>query len=276
MGDNGRLYVPEDIVPQYRALLRDADLLLPNHFEAELLANVSITDLHSLGVAVATLHRTYRVPHLIITSLRLPPENTDATGRQDSISIVGSTSTAAHRPRLWRIDVPLHPIFFSGTGDMFAALMVARLREAVAAAGVQDTSRWKSGDDVPATELPLARACEKVLASMSSVLEKTARARDEVVRKEEEEEEMKGPEGAEERERWRHLRRTRAAEVRVVRNARDLREPVDLEKFRAREITEEEMGGIDETVGEPEKDGLGVTNVAGGGDGAVMVERGEN
>lgn len=35
MGDQGRLYVSEDIVPVYRNLLRDADLILPNQFEAE-------------------------------------------------------------------------------------------------------------------------------------------------------------------------------------------------------------------------------------------------
>lgn len=35
MGDNGHLYIPEDEVPQYKALLREADLILPNQFEAE-------------------------------------------------------------------------------------------------------------------------------------------------------------------------------------------------------------------------------------------------
>ena len=35
MGDNGKLYIPEDEVPKYKALLRDADLILPNQFEAE-------------------------------------------------------------------------------------------------------------------------------------------------------------------------------------------------------------------------------------------------
>ena len=35
MGDQGRLYVNEDVVPVYKSLLRDADLILPNQFEAE-------------------------------------------------------------------------------------------------------------------------------------------------------------------------------------------------------------------------------------------------
>jgi pyridoxine kinase len=35
MGDNGRLYVAEDVVPAYKNLINDADLILPNQFEAE-------------------------------------------------------------------------------------------------------------------------------------------------------------------------------------------------------------------------------------------------
>jgi pyridoxine kinase len=35
MGDNGKLYVEEDVVPAYKNLIKDADLILPNQFEAE-------------------------------------------------------------------------------------------------------------------------------------------------------------------------------------------------------------------------------------------------
>jgi pyridoxine kinase len=35
MGDNGKLYVAEDVPPAYKSLIRDADLVLPNQFEAE-------------------------------------------------------------------------------------------------------------------------------------------------------------------------------------------------------------------------------------------------
>lgn len=35
MGDQGRLYVNENVVPAYKSILRDADLILPNQFEAE-------------------------------------------------------------------------------------------------------------------------------------------------------------------------------------------------------------------------------------------------
>ena len=35
MGDNGQLYVAQDVVPAYRKLINHADLILPNQFEAE-------------------------------------------------------------------------------------------------------------------------------------------------------------------------------------------------------------------------------------------------
>lgn len=35
MGDNGQVYVEADTVPAYKSLIKDADLILPNQFEAE-------------------------------------------------------------------------------------------------------------------------------------------------------------------------------------------------------------------------------------------------
>jgi len=67
---------------------------------------------------------------------------------------------------------------FVGTGDMFAALTVARIREQAIKAGVTNTSHWMSGDDVIATDLPLARTAELVLGSMHKVLARTGQARE--------------------------------------------------------------------------------------------------
>lgn len=35
MGDQGRLYVNPNVVPVYKNLLHDADMIVPNQFEAE-------------------------------------------------------------------------------------------------------------------------------------------------------------------------------------------------------------------------------------------------
>jgi len=102
---------------------------------------------------------------------------------------------------------------------MFAALISVRFREAVLAASpeLSTTRSWLSPDDVQAAELPLAKATEKTLASMHTVLVKTAASRDKDM--------AEGPAEDIEEEDARHLRITRAAEVRVVRFVDELRHP---------------------------------------------------
>lgn len=41
MGDEGKIYVSEEVVPAYKNLLKDADLILPNQFEAEYVSTAS-------------------------------------------------------------------------------------------------------------------------------------------------------------------------------------------------------------------------------------------
>ncbi len=150
---------------------------------------------------------------------------------------------------------------------MFAALLVVRLREAVITSNLLNTKSWVSPDEIPATELPLAKAAEKVLASMQAVLEKTKAARDEALS----EGAMGGPLGTMEKEKDSekrgHLRRTKAAEVRVVRNVEDLRNPVVRWKAEALEVDVEEgeveSSEIAEAKAEPEhltEPNVGVVN----------------
>lgn len=160
-----------------------------------------------------------------------PPEN--------FLTVIGSTTKSDGSPRLFRVDVPALDCFFSGTGDMFAALTVARLREAVDAAGddLRNTRSWVSPDNVPSKDLPLAQSTIKVLSSMHSVLERTMEARDaELARGVLAQNGDVGPEEQQKRE---HLRRTKAAEVRLVRNVRFLRDP--LAQFEVQEWHKEDL-----------------------------------
>ncbi|KAF2278144.1 uncharacterized protein EI97DRAFT_431404 [Westerdykella ornata] len=334
MGDNGKLYIPEDEVPQYKALLREADLILPNQFEAETLSDTTITDLESLAAAVQILHKTYQIPHIIITSLRLTRDNQTLSSRAPSrppskpasqlqspsvsparnaetshpsawptsdgskledqqeppsisldevenLTIIGSTATSDFKPRLFRIDTPLLPLFFSGTGDMFAALTIPRLIEAVHNAStpnLRSTPSWKSPDDVPAEELPLAKACQKVLASMQTILAKTTEKCKEKMEAYDKRAEKEGCGSGEddraEREKQRHLALMNASEVSVVRFVDDLLDPPDLERFKPRRIEESEK--VPDEVGLRRPDELGVVRLGvGDGDGAVMVVGGE-
>ncbi|EME38331.1 hypothetical protein DOTSEDRAFT_75770 [Dothistroma septosporum NZE10] len=243
MGDNGRIYVAEETVPAYKSLLTDADLILPNQFEAELLSDVKIHDLRSMEQAISKLHQDYTLPHVLITSIRLPTTGLDRDISDAQLSIIGSTATSTNSPRLFRITVPALPVFFSGTGDMFAALLVARLRQAASKASLLNTASWRSPDDVAAQDLPLAKATEMVLASMHAVLKDTTEHYEAVKKGLEEETELNegtGKEGEEEREMKRHLVLTRAAEVRVVRNTKALREPPNVGEFQAEAVRVEQ------------------------------------
>ena len=254
MGDNGRIYVAEDTVPVYKSLLKDADLILPNQFEAELLSDVKIHDLPTMKQAITKLHKTYRVPHVLITSTRLPPSasNTPTETEEDlaataKLSVIGSTATGDMEPRLFRITVPALAVFFSGTGDMFASLMVARLRQAAQDADLLGKASWRSPDDVEASDLPLAKAAEKVLASMHAALKDTAAHYEAAgkklsVQQSSELNQGKGDEASEEKEAQRHLTLTRAAEVRVVRNVKALVSPPDLGNFKAQTVEIEASG----------------------------------
>lgn len=279
LGDDGRLYLPEEVVPAYKSLLREADLILPNQFEAELLSGTTITDIRSLAVAIRTLHTDYRIAHIIITSIRLSSQtgrttSSTADGEKETMTCIGSSATSDFQPRLFRIDINAIPTFFSGTGDMFAALTVARLRAEVAAAHVDNNNGWRSPDDVDPTDLPLAKAAEKVLASMQTVLNKTYHAMQEETKELEEKDQHmglgKGEENLEAEEKRKRLLRTKAAEVRVVRNVQDLRRVPEAErgKFRAKEMLLED--GIPE-VGE-KADEFGVLKLGADGEGAVHVE----
>ncbi|QDS67755.1 hypothetical protein FKW77_006231 [Venturia effusa] len=262
MGDAGHLYVDPTVLPAYKSILRSADLLLPNQFEAELLSDVKITDLPSLARAIQVLHKEYQVPHVIVTSVKF--------GEEKALSVIGSSASSDWQPRFWKIEVPSYPVFFSGTGDMFAALTVARLREAVFEAGVQSVASWRSPDDIDAVDLPLAKAVEKVLASMQAILGKTFQYYQDNVKAIEEAESRSGPshQEAEDGPPRAHILKTKAAEVRVVRNAKDLIDPPDLGSLKAvpLDLDVKELG--DERMA----DELGVVNLGGkGGDGAVHV-----
>ena len=183
------------------------------------------------------------------------------------MSIIGSTARSDSSPRIFKIDVPAIDCFFSGTGDMFAALTVVRLREAITQANLNNIKSWVSPDEVEAVDLPLAKAAEKVLGSMHTVLSKTKEARDK---------ELDGMAAVMEKEKdsekriW--LRKTKAAEVKVVRCIGDLRDPSCDWKVDA--FDENEGGGAIEAVSDAkekkvdgigEREGLGMQHLAGQG-----------
>lgn len=190
-----------------------------------LLSGIQIDDMETLQQAIQVLHEQFHVPHVVITSVSLGHPDHPAA----SLSVIGSSQTSAGRARPFKIVFPAIDCYFSGTGDMFGALMVVRMREAVThapdAADLLPRRAWLSDDGVAAVDLPLARAAEKVLDSMHEVLTKTSEGLAAEMQRAAAALDRQGVVGEAERAKALHLLKSRAAELRLPRNVGSLRSP---------------------------------------------------
>ena len=132
--------------------------------------------------------------------------------------------TSTGQARLFKISFPAIDCYFSGTGDMFAALMVCRLRQAVSQVpGLSERSKWLSDDSVAATELPLAKAAEKVLPSMHEILVKTCEGMTDMYSRERQKREARLGRSLNEQEA--QAVKSKCAELKIARNIGCLFEP---------------------------------------------------
>ena len=168
MGDDGALYVAEEVVPLYKAIMPFADIILPNQFEAELLSDSKLDSIGSITTCFEKLHQRYGVAHIVISSLRLDTH-------PNVIFCCGSTATETFEPRPFVLEVPIINGPFIGTGDLFAALLLARLHPF--------KNHLEQPSNVTAIELPLAKILELVVASMQGVLRNTKTAMDQQLEK---------------------------------------------------------------------------------------------
>ncbi len=122
MGDEGELYVSDDVVPIYQEVILAGgiDLITPNQFEAELITGKKIIDWDSLKEVVGELHVKFGIKNIVISSC-------DSLGESDKefISTIGSTFTEGEF-RMFRCQVPRIESYFTGTGDLFSAMLLDR------------------------------------------------------------------------------------------------------------------------------------------------------
>lgn len=147
LGDKGKFYVPEELVPLYRdKVIPLADVLTPNQFEVEQLTGINIKSMDDALKACAVLHDMG--PGLVfITSMELTAE------ASDTMAILASQRrTADNTTHVWRIDSTVFPGHFTGTGDLCASLLLAHTA--------------MHPDDLPA-------AMEKVCNTMHAVIART-------------------------------------------------------------------------------------------------------
>ncbi|KAG8507164.1 Pyridoxal kinase, partial [Galemys pyrenaicus] len=157
MGDKwngeGSMYVPEDLLPVYKEkVVPVADIITPNQFEAELLSGRKI---HSQEEALAVMDVLHSMgpDTVVITSSDLPsPRGSNyliALGSQRTRTPEGAVVTERIRMDMRKVDA-----VFVGTGDLFAAMLLAW------------THKHPNN---------LKVACEKTLSAMHHVLQRTIR-----------------------------------------------------------------------------------------------------
>ena len=167
MGDDGALYVPRAVADVYRTtVVRLADAVKLNQTEAETLTGVRTADLAGVAAALAAL-AALGPRTAVISSCRLrDPRSCAALARALGVggTAAEAVETVAERMMFvfgqgadgarFVIGVPVLAGSFSGTGDLFSALLLA----------------WMARGD------SAAAACEKTVAAISCVLRRTIAA----------------------------------------------------------------------------------------------------
>ncbi|PNJ11344.1 PDXK isoform 2 [Pongo abelii] len=120
----GSMYVPEDLLPVYKEkVVPLADIITPNQFEAELLTGQKI---HSQEEALRVMDMLHSMgpDTVVITSSNLPsPQGSDyliVLGSQRRRNPAGSVVMERIRMDIRKVDA-----VFVGTGDLFAAMLLA-------------------------------------------------------------------------------------------------------------------------------------------------------
>lgn len=115
MGDNGKMYVPEDLLPIYRdEIIPLADIITPNQYEVELLTEKKITTEADVWSAVQWFHER-GIDTVVISSSEL--------GQAKELRAFLSKKNGNR----YIINIPRqgNGISFTGTGDLFASLFLA-------------------------------------------------------------------------------------------------------------------------------------------------------
>ncbi|XP_024141662.1 pyridoxal kinase [Oryzias melastigma] len=151
LGDQGAMYVPENLLPVYKnKVVPLADILTPNQFEAELLTGRTIRTAAD-AVQVMDLLHDMGPETVVLTSTDLLSKHGDqflvALGSQKIKKADGTRVSQ----KIW-MDIPKVDAVFVGTGDLFAAMLLA----------------WTHHH--PAD---LKTACEKTASVMHHVIQRT-------------------------------------------------------------------------------------------------------
>nr|CAD7197617.1 unnamed protein product [Timema douglasi] len=116
MGDNGHMYVPQELLPIYRdTILPLADIITPNQYEVELLTGKKISSVKDAWDAIGIFH-DMKINTVVLSSTEL--------GTEQFLLGLASSIAGGKKTKL-SIKIPRFSASFTGTGDLFAALLLS-------------------------------------------------------------------------------------------------------------------------------------------------------
>ncbi|KAG8836028.1 putative pyridoxal kinase [Serendipita sp. 399] len=182
LGDNGRLYVAEDVIPLYRTLLSSATIITPNWFEVETLVGFELKSRATLQLAISTLHRQYGVPHVVISSIPITSQRAawlpetfhgktfdlakeDVAYAPEGLLCLSSSLDGSEEPIVHAAAIGQIAGYYAGVGDLFSATVL----------GYYDPDGISSEQEA-AGATPLSVAVDKAIKTTHAILRKTAKA----------------------------------------------------------------------------------------------------
>lgn len=144
MGDAGKMYVPEALLPIYRdEIIPLADIATPNQYEVELLTGKKMANESDAWELMGWFHE--RGVKMVALS------SSDIGGSSVLLALLSSKRADGSMEK-YKIAIPKKSVHLTGTGDLFAALLLAHT-----------------------TQMPndLGRAFELTIAAVQSVIEVT-------------------------------------------------------------------------------------------------------
>ncbi|KAH3903588.1 putative pyridoxal kinase BUD17 SCDLUD_001232 [Saccharomycodes ludwigii] len=125
LGDNGKLYVTEGMVEIYKKILTECHIFCctPNQFEMELLTAGQISTFDDLYKGFIKFHELYpNVKYIVVTNCNIQLLHNNS---HDDNIIVACYNTITNKMHYCK--TPLIPARFSGSGDLFTALLTDQL-----------------------------------------------------------------------------------------------------------------------------------------------------
>ncbi|XP_015920849.1 pyridoxal kinase [Parasteatoda tepidariorum] len=144
MGDNGQMYVPDEVLPVYKNdFMNLANLMTPNQFEAELLTGITIKSKESVFQVLKAFHEK-GVETVVLSSVQLETSK--------NLFLFGSSIKKNKETSVY-MEIPKLSGVYTGTGDVFTALLLA----------------WMAR-----TDGDLKLSCQRTINSLHSILIRTS------------------------------------------------------------------------------------------------------